>query len=178
MYYSAPQLSRHLLSSYPAAPTSSPISLYYWWSKSDSIQCNDRHLFFLPTFVLQCKKNLSFLLFLLIVLLSVLFNNSSPVVSEEGRVKRARREARLVIEGEKEGERAGWINWFYFVTKKKAGIMKCSFSVRWGGRTEGIKEECKAKVNEMRQKEMTKQRNEVIKKWKERKYHTDRVTNK
>lgn len=29
---------------------------------------------------------------------------------------------------------------------------------------EGIKEECKAKVNEMRQKEMTKQRNEVIKK--------------
>lgn len=92
MYYSAPQLSRHLLSSYPAAPTSSPI-------------CNDTHLFFLPTFVLQCKKNLSFLLFLLIVLLSVLFNNSSPVVSEEGRVKRARREARLVIEGEKERER-------------------------------------------------------------------------
>lgn len=39
------------------------------------------------------------------MLLSVLFNNSSPVVSEEGRVKRARREARLVIEGEKERER-------------------------------------------------------------------------
>lgn len=119
MYYSAPQLSRHLLSSYPAAPTSSPISLYYWWSKSDSIQCNDTHLFFLPTFVLQCKKNLSFLLFLLIVLLSVLFNNSSPVVSEEGRVKRARREARLVIEGEKERERGSWVDKLVLFCDKK-----------------------------------------------------------
>lgn len=69
--------------------------------------------------MLQCKKNLSFLLFLLIVLLSVLFNNSSPVVSEEGRVKRARREARLVIEGEKERERGSWVDKLVLFCDKK-----------------------------------------------------------
>lgn len=63
------------------------------------------------------KKNLSFLLFLLTVLPSVLSNNSSPVVSadEEGHRKRARGA----------GKRAGLMNWFDFVTKWKY----CSFNV-------------------------------------------------
>lgn len=74
------------------------------------------HFFSLSNFCGFNKKNLSFLLFLLTVLLSVLFNNSSPVVSEdeEGRGKNAEREGgregTLEIEGGKERKMQGGIN--------------------------------------------------------------------
>lgn len=164
---SAAQLSRHLLSSSdpPTAPTPAPISLYYWWSKSDSILCNDRHLFFLQHLRFKIRKICLFSCFLWLCFflcfstIALLWSLKRAVEREQGGGGE-----RLVIEGGKE-RKCGVDKLVLFCDKKRMlALWNVHFQCDGVWRTEGMKDECKAKVNKMRQKEMTKQRNEVIKK--------------
>lgn len=72
------------------------------------------------------KENLSFLLFLFTVLLSVLFNNGSHVVSEDEEGRRNRLETTVAGRGLKEGrrEKCGADKLILFRDRKEASITK------------------------------------------------------
>lgn len=95
------------------------------------------------------------------MLLSVLFNNSSPVVSAD------EEDQRKTGEGGREGgrEKCGVDKLILFCDKKKARITQ--HSMWWEGRTEGTEErrmEGRQKLSKGKNKGMTEQRNARTKK--------------